>query len=262
MVWNLLSNAIKFTPRGGRVDALLTASDSIVELVIADSGQGIAPEFLPHVFDRFRQADASTTRTHTGLGLGLAIVRHLVEQHGGTIHAESRGEGCGATFTIRLPAMTAARVPGPKQPDRAARGAAASATLHGAVSLANVHVLVVDDEPDSRNLLKRLLEQRHAVVQARGSVADALQAIDERAFDVVVSDIAMPGRDGYDLVRHLRALPGEKAAIPAIALTAFARADDRRLALHAGFQHHISKPVDPDELLAAIASVARRAGTS
>jgi PAS domain S-box-containing protein len=262
VVWNLLSNAIKFTPRGGRVDALLTASDSIVELVIADSGQGIAPEFLPHVFDRFRQADASTTRTHTGLGLGLAIVRHLVEQHGGTIHAESRGEGCGAIFTIRLPAMTAARVPGPKQPDRAARDAAASATLHGEVSLANVHVLVVDDEPDSRNLLKRLLEQRHAVVQARGSVADALQAIDERAFDVVLSDIAMPGRDGYDLVRHLRALPGEKAAIPAIALTAFARADDRRLALHAGFQHHISKPVDPDELFAVIASVARRAGTS
>ncbi len=199
-----------------------------------------------------------------GLGLGLAIVRHLVEQHGGTIHAESLGVGSGATFTIRLPAMTAARVPGPTAAGqgRARRGGQTSATLHGAVSLANVHVLVVDDEPDSRNLLKRLLEQRHAVVQARGSVADALQAIDERAFDVVVSDIAMPGRDGYDLVRHLRALPGEKAAIPAIALTAFARADDRRLALHAGFQHHISKPVDPDELLAAIASVARRAGTA
>jgi signal transduction histidine kinase/ActR/RegA family two-component response regulator len=260
VVWNLLSNAVKFTPRGGRVTVSLARSGSQLELVVEDNGPGIAPDFLPHVFDRFRQADASTTRSHTGLGLGLAIVRHVVEQHGGTVSAHSDGEGKGAAFSIRLPIMAA------HQRDRVPSGAPAAASAQPAgqgtdtaLDLSDVRVLVVDDEPDSRELLRRLLEQRHAAVQTGESVAAALSALERQPFDVVVSDIGMPEQDGYELVRQLRSLPGVTATTPAIALTAFARAEDRRRALRAGFQMHIAKPVDPAELLAAVATVSGRA---
>jgi PAS domain S-box-containing protein len=259
VVWNLLSNAVKFTPRGGRVNVSLARSGSQLELVVEDNGQGIAPEFLPHVFDRFRQADASTTRSHTGLGLGLAIVRHLIEQHGGTVSAHSDGEGKGAAFSVRLPIMAAHQRDGKPTGATAAAGAQLAAkSADAALDLSDLRVLVVDDEPDSRDLLRRLLEQWHAAVQTGESVAAALSALARQPFDVVVSDIGMPGQDGYDLVRQLRALPGVTATTPIIALTAFARAEDRRRALRAGFQMHIAKPVDPAELLAAVATVSRR----
>ena len=261
VVWNLLSNAVKFTPRGGCVTVSLACVDSQIELMVEDSGQGIDPTFLPHVFDRFRQADASTTRSHTGLGLGLAIVRHVVEQHGGTVAAHSAGEGKGASFTIRLPLKAAHQRPAIRR-NVAPAAQAVSAAAEGVLDLRDVRVLVVDDEPDSRNLLKRLLEQRHAAVQTGESVADALSALAQSPFDVVVSDIGMPDQDGYDLVRQLRSLPGKAASTPVIAVTAFARAEDRRRALGAGFQHHIAKPIDPAELLAAVATMSGRTGRS
>lgn len=258
VVWNLLSNAVKFTPRGGQVTVSVARVNSQLELVVEDSGQGIAPQFLPHVFDRFRQADASTTRSHTGLGLGLAIVRHVVEQHGGTAAARSAGEGKGATFTIRLPLAAAHDQPATRRDVRPLNQAVTSGVTDRELDLRDVRVLVVDDEPDSRNLLKRLLEQRHAAVQTGESVADALSALAKTPFDVVVSDIGMPDQDGYELVRRLRSLPGKAGSTPAIAVTAFARAEDRRRALGAGFQVHIAKPIDPVELVAAVATMSRR----
>ena len=258
VVWNLLSNAVKFTPSGGSVRVLLACVNGQLELVVEDSGQGIAPEFLPHVFDRFRQADASTRRSHTGLGLGLAIARHVVEQHGGTMAARSEGEGKGASFTIRLPLMAAHESAAIRHDVRPPDRAAATCVADDLLDLHDVRILVVDDEPDSRNLLKRMLEQRHAAVQTGESVVDALAALAQSPFDVLVSDIGMPDQDGYDLVRQLRSLPGKAASTPAIAVTAFARADDRRRALRAGFQRHIAKPIDPAELLDAVATMSGR----
>jgi signal transduction histidine kinase/CheY-like chemotaxis protein len=268
VVWNLLSNAIKFTPKDGRVQVLLARADSQLEVTISDSGQGIAQEFLPYVFDRFRQADPTTTRTHGGLGLGLAIVRHMVELHGCTVRAESRGAGSGATFRIRLPllAMQPAEQSPAEQPlATASAGAAAQGTGNGLhlecpPELENLRVLIVEDDPDSRELLIAVLQHCRAEVLAVARASDALDALDSWHPDVLVSDIEMPGEDGYGLIRKVRARPaGRGGQIPAAALTAYARAEDRMRALSAGFNIHVPKPVEPAELATVVASLADRA---
>jgi PAS domain S-box-containing protein len=260
VVWNLLTNAIKFTPRGGQVWVTLGRVDSHVAITVADSGRGIEPAFLPHVFDRFRQADPSTTRTHGGLGLGLAIVRHLVELHGGTVEADSEGRDRGARFTIRLPlnAASARRRLRVKQDGRTFTSLESMPTP----GLGGVRVLIVDDSEDSRRLLAHIVEESDASVETAGSAAEAMQRLRTHRYDVIVSDVGMPGRDGYELMRWVRALPADAGGrTPALALTGFARPEDRRLALLSGFQIHLTKPVDPAELLAAIASAAGRTGT-
>ncbi len=246
VVWNLLTNAIKFTPKGGRVGVALRSEDGHVEIAVSDDGQGIAGEFLPYVFERFRQADSSTTRRHGGLGLGLALVRHLVELHGGAVRVESEGEGRGATFTVSLPVA-------------ACRSAGCAVALDPCASIEGVRVLVVDDEPDTRELVRRLLADCHAEVVAVESAREALDEVQRFRPDVLLSDIGMPQQDGYQLVRAIRALDeGRGGRTPAAALTAFARPEDRRLALHAGFQMHLAKPIDANELLTAVASLAGR----
>jgi PAS domain S-box-containing protein len=264
VMWNLLSNAIKFTPRGGRVQVVLERVNSQVEVSVIDSGEGIKPQFLPHVFDRFRQADASTTRRHGGLGLGLAIVKQLVELHGGTVCAKSAGIGQGAAFTVTLP-VTALR----SEPHRAADerrhpvAAAVAAPVDSQLRdrIAGLKVLVVDDESDSRAVVQRLLEDCDAVVIASDSAADAVNKILTERPDVLVSDIGMPEEDGYAMIRRVRALgPTNGGNVPAVALTAYARAEDRIRAVMAGFQLHLSKPVEPSELIAMVASLAGRTG--
>ena len=252
VVWNLLNNAVKFTPAGGTVQVRVHTSGNQTELTVADSGQGIRPEFLPYVFDRFRQGDASTTRRHGGLGLGLSIVKSLVEMHGGTVSAHSAGEGQGATFTVRIPAVPAHV--------RLREEALLNATLTAPPvtrELTGVRILVVDDDPDARSLARRVLEDSGAGVRTAASAAEALTALEAAELpDVVVSDIGMPEQDGYDLIRQVRALPGQASRIPAVALTALARGEDRSRALQAGYQRHISKPVDPAELVSLIADLA------
>jgi signal transduction histidine kinase/ActR/RegA family two-component response regulator len=254
VVWNLLSNAIKFTPEEGRVEVRLTGERSHAVIAVSDTGRGIAPEFLPHVFDRFRQADSSASRVNSGLGLGLAIVRHLVELHGGTIQAESGGLGSGATFRVRLPQRATRtrkeHVPAVQQ----------MLPLDNLPALEGLSVLVVDDEPDARDLLVAVLEQEGARVTAVGSAAAALEALSrEPRPDILLSDIAMPHEDGYMLIRRIRALPPDDGGlIPAVAVTAYARAEDRRVALTAGFQAHLTKPVRPIELTTIVGSLARR----
>ena len=256
VAWNLLSNAIKFTPHGGRVTVRVARVDSYVQLTVEDSGVGIDPDFLPHVFERFRQSDSSSTRPHGGLGLGLALVRHLVEMHGGTVHAASPGRDRGATFTVKLPVMGAGRPPAPKRAQAGPSGVAAPVL---ATSLAGVNVLLVDDEADARDLFRTVLEQSGARVTAVASGAEAFSSFTASPPDVVVSDIEMPDENGYDLIRRLRDLPPERGGrIPAAALTAYARTEDRMRALRAGYQLHVSKPVQPAELVAVIASLVRR----
>jgi PAS domain S-box-containing protein len=259
IVWNLVSNAIKFTPRGGSVAVRLAQVGQQVEVSVRDSGMGISPQFLPHVFERFRQADSSKTRAHGGLGLGLAIVRHLVELHGGTVTAESEGEGRGALFTVRLP--------------RAAGAAALGAAAHelnrttearliaaSAPDLSALRVLVVDDEPDTLEFLETALKQFGAEVFAAASSAEALSALPRWKPDVMVSDLGMPQEDGYALIGLVRALaPEQGGAIPAAALTAYVRDEDRARALDAGYQAHVPKPVDPSALARVVAGLAGRA---
>ncbi|HEX8336195.1 MAG TPA: hybrid sensor histidine kinase/response regulator, partial [Pyrinomonadaceae bacterium] len=260
VVWNLLSNAIKFTPRGGRVQVRLERVNSHVEVAVSDTGGGIPPEFLPHVFDRFRQADQKTTRQHGGMGLGLAIVRHLVELHGGTVKAESGGEGHGATFTVLLPV---APVYHAGEADARVHPAARSRlpAFESFDRLDGLRVLVVDDEPDTRDMLKAGLGQCGAEVVAAASAAEALEAIEKSAPDLLISDIGMPDEDGYELMRRVRLLPAESGGrVPAIALTAYARVDDRMQALRAGYQMHVPKPVELAELAAVAASLVRRGG--
>jgi CheY-like chemotaxis protein len=252
VVWNLISNAIKFTPEGGAVSIRLARSGSQVEIIVRDSGEGISPEFVPHVFERFRQADSSTSRPHGGLGLGLAIVRHLVEAHGGTVVAESAGKGHGASFTVRLPRHAAADATTPT-------GEAAPAEAAPVLSLAHVRVLLVDDDPDTRGMMQTVLSQRGAQVTAAASAAEALACVERETPDVLLSDIGMPGMDGYALIRELRERP-EARAIPAAALTAYAHADDRGQAIAAGYQIHVAKPVEPAELVAVVATLAGRVG--
>jgi len=260
VVWNLLSNAVKFTPKGGRVQVRLERVDSHVEIAVSDTGAGIDPEFLPHVFERFRQADQKTTRAHGGLGLGLAIVRHLVELHGGTIDAESGGEGHGATFTVRLPVAPLHQ----REEEGERVHPAARNTLppyECPERLDGLRVLVVDDEPDARELLKVGLGQCGAQVTAASSAREALEALARVSPDVLISDIGMPGEDGYELIRRVRALPaGEGGEVPAVALTAYARIEDRMRALRAGYQMHVAKPVELAELVAVMLSLLRRGG--
>lgn len=246
VIWNLLSNALKFTPQGGRVEISVRREASRLAITVADNGVGIKKDFLPHVFDRFRQADASTTRRHGGLGLGLAIVKHLVEQHGGTVTVSSAGDMQGASFTVRLPLGTRAAPARPKGGEPSA-----SHDLRG------VTVLLVDDEADARELTARILRDSHADVHGAGSVAQALQLLDQVHPHVLVSDIGMPDADGFDLLAQIRAHASPDAAnLPALALTAFAQPQDRQRALASGFQAWVSKPLDPAELLAAVAQLA------
>ncbi len=258
VVWNLLSNAIKFTPKNGIVRVLLQRANSHAEISISDTGIGIKPEFLGHVFERFRQADASTTRRYAGLGIGLSIVKHLVELHGGTVQVSSAGEGHGAMFTVRLP-VTAARPAG--EPGRLQRRALGNSLPDYAIAdLTGVRVLVVDDERDARELLLRVLADCGAQVLTAESAEEALAIAARERPHVLVSDIGMPHADGYELLRRIRELPDPAVArIAAVALTAFARSEDRTRALRAGFVLHVSKPVEPSELIATVASVAGRA---
>ena len=256
VVWNLLSNAIKFTPAGGRVQVVLARVNSHIEVAISDTGIGIKPEFLPHVFDRFRQADGSTTRRHGGLGLGLAIAKHLLELHGGSLSAHSAGENRGATFTVYLPLTAVHR--GEANEERAHPTSAAQPAPVAVPDLTGLTVLVVDDQPDARDLIQRVLGDAGASVVTAGSVQEALAMAERENPDVLVSDIGLPEADGFDLIRRLRSLGRE---MPAIALTAFARSEDRTKVLRAGFRMHVSKPVEPAELCVAVANVAGRTGT-
>jgi signal transduction histidine kinase/ActR/RegA family two-component response regulator len=262
VVWNLVSNAIKFTPKGGRVQVSLARVSSHVEITVSDNGKGISTEFLPHVFDRFRQADGTTTRRQGGLGLGLSIVRQLVELHGGAVGVESDGEGQGATFVVQLPLMAARRrnADGPARGRHTAAGVG-DASLDYPRSLTGLRVLVVDDEADTRGLLRKMLEECGSEVATAGSATEALEAIARSKPDVLISDIGMPEEDGYQLIGKMRALEAGLAdRIPAIALTAYARVEDRVRALNAGFQVHVTKPIEPAELIAVVASLAGRTG--
>jgi PAS domain S-box-containing protein len=250
--WNLLSNAVKFTPRGGRVNVKVARSDSQLELSVSDTGAGIDPEFLPFIFNRFTQADTTTARQHAGLGLGLAIVRHIIELHGGTVTAESAGIGKGSTFRIILP-VRALKSPEQERPQVVPVDAFAEG-----IALDKVRVMVVDDEAETRELLKLLLASHGADVETFGSGPEALAQIDPWKPQVIVSDIGMPVQDGYTFMKKVRALGTEAEIIPAIALTAYARAEDRMRALAAGFQMHVPKPVEASELVMVIASLVKR----
>jgi CheY-like chemotaxis protein/anti-sigma regulatory factor (Ser/Thr protein kinase) len=248
VISNLLSNAVKFTPEGGQVLVLLQRNDSRAKVIVTDTGRGIRPEFLPHVFERFRQADGSTTRQHGGLGLGLAIVNHLVELHGGHVSATSEGEGRGATFTVELP-LTAPVVSAPAHADPSTRSAEA-------VQLDGLNVLLVEDDRDAAEVVRTILERAGATVNFVPNAMQALERLRDTRFDVLVSDIGMPEMDGYGLIRRLRET--ETAAnqyTPAIALTAFANKDDREEAIKAGYQMHLAKPVSPADLTRAVARV-------
>ncbi len=257
VLWNLLANAIKFTPKGGRVDVVLARINSHVEITVRDNGEGIATQFLPFVFDRFRQQDASPTRRHSGLGLGLSIVKNLVELHGGSVRVESAGIGRGSTFTVTLPLVPLRHEDLGRTHPAASRPLSPGADLE----LEGVRVLVVDDERDSLELVRRLLKDCKADVLLASSAAEGLQMIGEQPLDVIVSDIGMPDKDGLEMMRELRARGDQSGKTPAIALTAFARSEDRTRAMLAGFQVHLSKPVEPQELLAAIANLAGRTGS-
>jgi CheY-like chemotaxis protein/anti-sigma regulatory factor (Ser/Thr protein kinase) len=248
VVWNLLTNAIKYTQKGGKVHVAVRKVKSHIEVTVADNGQGINPEFLPQLFRRFAQADSSTTRSHGGLGLGLAIVRHLVELHGGTVSGTSEGEGKGSTFTVNLPLTVVSHT----QP------ASTTTSSSAMLDLSGVKVLVVDDEPDARLLVQRVLSNSGAEVTTAGSADEAYGKLLADRPDIILCDIGMPEQDGYELIQRIRSLPNEQGgSTPAVALTAFARSEDRRRALLAGFQLHVPKPAEPAELLAVVASISR-----
>jgi CheY-like chemotaxis protein len=253
IVANLLSNAVKFTPPGGHIEVRLAPHGSEAEIRVSDTGQGIAVEFLPRIFDRFSQADASSTRRQGGLGLGLAIVKALVERHGGKVQAESPGLGRGATFTVRLPVLSGheAGEAGP------AGGPVTTIPPTARVRLDGIRVMIVDDDADGREMLTVLLALAGATVVSAGSVPEALDALETRRPDVIVSDIAMADEDGYALIRQLRAREAERGGtIPAVALTGYVRPEDRARILVAGFQAHVGKPFEPDEIVAVVASLA------
>jgi signal transduction histidine kinase/CheY-like chemotaxis protein len=244
VAWNLLSNAVKFTAEGGEIEISLSAIDSHLQLTVKDTGKGISVEFLPYVFDSFRQGDASTTRRFGGLGLGLAISRHLIESHGGKIWANSPGEGRGATFVVELPMLRIS--PPTKTPKKSLRE-------DRNCDLENINILIVDDECDTREFLDFFLSSQGAKIQAVASVAEAIFCLNSETFDLIISDLGMPDRDGYDLIQYVRSLPAEKNRdIPAIALTAYAAETTRDRVLEAGFQKHLSKPTDSSELLKEI----------
>jgi signal transduction histidine kinase/ActR/RegA family two-component response regulator len=255
IVWNLLTNAVKFTPKGGKIDVIVQRVNSHVEIIVHDSGIGIGADFLPHVFERFRQADSSATRKYGGLGLGLSIVKQLVELHGGSVKVDSLGEGEGATFVVNLP-VRALRDSSPSTREHPTSGNGAI-VRPPAVSLAGIKVLVVDDEADARELVKSVLSDAAADVCTAGSADEGYALVISYRPHVIVSDIGMPGRDGYEFIRHVRGLaPASGGRTPAIALTAFARSEDRTRAMLAGYQVHVSKPIEPQELVATIKSLA------
>jgi len=258
IVWNLLSNGVKFTHKGGLVQVTLQRINSHVEISVDDTGVGISSDFLPHVFERFRQADGSTTRNYGGLGLGLAIVRHLVELHGGTAWAESAGPDQGSKFTVRFPAMLANEEP---LPDELRQPAVAEiqARDRQPSSLQGLRVLVVDDEIDARTLLTMMLEKCGAQVVAVGSSREGVESVEAWRPDVLIADIGMPVEDGYGLIRRVRKLPKKRGGqTPALALTAYARTEDRVRALSEGYQVHLAKPVDRFELAAVVSSLGQR----
>jgi signal transduction histidine kinase/CheY-like chemotaxis protein len=256
VVWNLLSNAVKFAPNGGRVEVILKRADSRVEIIVADNGQGIEPEFLPYVFERFRQEHGGTNRQQGGLGLGLAIVRHIVELHGGTVRVASEGLGKGATFTVALPAaQDRAMSPHEFRDNTPGR----SLEPPNPPSLVGIRALFVDDEADAREIITIMLAGSGAEVRTASSAPEALAACDEWRPEILIADIGMPGEDGYTLMKKLRALEKLRGGhIPAIALTAYARQEDRLRALSVGYELHVPKPIEPDELLGAVASLANR----
>ncbi|MEW6733340.1 MAG: response regulator [Acidobacteriota bacterium] len=257
VIWNLLSNAIKFTPNGGKIEVRLERAGDYIEISVRDTGKGIKAEFLPYVFDRFRQADSTSTREHGGLGLGLAIVRHLVEMHGGSAYADSQGEGQGATFTVKFPLSP---LPIETSITRDVDIPEACPSLEYQMMLEGLPILIVDDEQDTREMLVTTLRQCGAETKSAASAAEALKIIEHWKPAVIVSDIAMPGEDGYSLIRKLRTMETALGSrIPAIALTAYAKAEDRLRALSAGFQMHITKPIEPNELVTVIASLAELA---
>jgi CheY-like chemotaxis protein/nitrogen-specific signal transduction histidine kinase len=252
--WNLLSNAVKFTPAGGRVQVRLSSGDSRVEIVVTDTGQGISPQFLPRVFDSLSQERGSSTRDHGGLGLGLSIVKQLVQMHGGTVRADSAGEGRGATFTVSLPARRFTAVV--EEPVLLhARDVDVPARSGERKSIEGTRVLVVDDEPEMRKLITTVLRGAGASVVTASSASAAFQLLNGQSFDVLVSDIAMPDEDGHSLTRRIRARDDDKASIPAVALTAYGGPLQRQLALSAGFDDYLKKPFAPDDLVRAIACV-------
>jgi signal transduction histidine kinase len=260
VTWNLLSNAIKFTPHGGRVEVSLSRRGDHAALSVKDDGIGIDPAFLPHVFERFRQADSSRTRAFGGLGLGLAIVRHLVEAHGGTVEAHSEGTGKGASFTVQLPIGTRSSQPAPHVRAVEAIPAPAGRAL---VGLSGLDVLVVDDDPDSLELVREALAQAGAAVRGARSAKEALEALGEAVPSALLSDIAMPDEDGYALIRRIRSLAPERGGkVPAAALTAFAFPEDKEQALRAGFDDFLAKPIAPWELVEAVAKLAGRTPTA
>jgi CheY-like chemotaxis protein/anti-sigma regulatory factor (Ser/Thr protein kinase) len=254
VLWNLLTNAVKFTARGGRIHVMLHREDSVVKIEVADTGKGIAPEFIDRVFDRFTQHESTNARRTGGLGLGLAIVKHLVELHGGSVEVHSDGENTGSTFIVKIPLA-------PVRTSKAAAPAsvAPAEKLTCPPELAGLNVLVLDDERDAAELVQALLQRANAVVTLATSVKEAFASIRRNKPDVIVSDIGMPEEDGYAFIKRLRALSRDEGGrIPAVALTAYARADDRRKALLAGFQNHAAKPVEPQELLIVIANLVGR----
>lgn len=261
IVWNLMTNAVKFTPQGGQIFVSLERADSNIRITVRDSGEGLSADLLPNLFKRFQQGDASTTRHHGGLGLGLAIVKHLVELHGGTVSAASEGEGKGSTFVVELPVAAfqlhdAALLHAPS----AEQGGSSSAASMSAANLQGIKVLVVDDDSDARTLFRRVLADCGAEVADADSVAQALAKLAEFKPDVLISDIGMPTSDGYELIREVRSRGYTFQRLPAVALTAFARIEDRRRAMLAGYQVHVAKPVDPSELTAVIATLVGRTG--
>jgi CheY-like chemotaxis protein len=250
VIWNLLSNAVKFTPEGGTVGVRLHTAAGRAEMIVADSGDGIPPEFLPHVFEPFRQADATTTRMHAGLGLGLSIVKQIIEAHGGTVTAENNPAGRGALFKVRLPIVAVRH-------HRRVTDASVEEPVKEEASLRGLTVMVVDDDDESRHVVAAHLETCDASVLTASSAAEALDLLQQHPVHVLLADIAMPGEDGYSLIRRLRALKASVSSVPAAALTAFAREEDRQEALDAGFQLHLAKPVDAGSLIAAVATLAR-----
>lgn len=262
VIWNLLSNAVKFTPVGGQVEIRLSQTFDYIELQVQDTGQGITAEFLPHVFDHFRQADSSTTRSQGGLGLGLAIVRRLVELHGGTAQANSAGPDQGSIFTVTFPRASTTTVAVPVATTALPqRSDAAPNTVHHPEALAGLTLLVVDDEVEARNLLATALAHYGAKVESAANVSEAIAAFQNTRPDVLISDIGMPEQDGYTLIQQIRHLE-QGHDTPAIALTAYVSEEDRRHALETGFQHHLSKPVNPDELVLAIVSLTQETAQS
>jgi signal transduction histidine kinase/ActR/RegA family two-component response regulator len=269
VIWNLISNAVKFTPARGHVRVDAAQMGEHVQIRVSDSGQGIAPAFLPFVFDRFRQADSTSTRSHGGLGIGLTIVRHIVELHGGTVSAQSRGEGQGSVFTVMLPITAISDGLEQQAPAKDARGAGgATAAVMAMVSSHNgdlngLRVLVVDDAPDALEVIAVILRRAKAEVTTAPTAAEGRRLLQDLRPDVLISDIAMPDEDGFALIRSVRLLaPDHGGTIPAIALTAYAREEDRQKALNAGFNAHLSKPVEPDELVCLIAQLSTGANAN